>query len=72
MGMDVFIPSHMHSNTWFMLGSRLVWPLGAPKASMSIPSEIFISVILSMRINDVTQGQNEDGLIVNIKYMLFG
>ena len=32
----------------------------------------YLYVILSMKINDVMQGQNEDGLIANIKYMLFG
>lgn len=41
------------------------------KASMSVPWEKLISVILTMRINGIMQGKEGDGLVVNIKYMLF-
>ena len=55
-----------------MPGSRLVCPLGASKASMLVPCKIIISVISPVRFNDVTQGKDEDGLIVRMKYILLG
>lgn len=46
--------------------------LSASKASMSVPHETILSVIPTMKIHDVMQGKNEDGLIVSMKYVLFG